>query len=420
MSVLKQSDAAVQLIEAVRNHAFPIKELEAKELYRMGTSSSGILSRQAGERMTSYMSRRHRWWKKLQSLDESIPVSETIRANYFSKELIISNLDRKEKFMILTAVNDKPTIENVESTLGRQHNKIHVYEKKTKKENGFKQTSKPFYKKPFASGKSKAYLAGEDFIEVDPDEGDDLSNENADDGDVACLAADIGEAEDVELVELDVVAAFLGSDTFDDIGDSQSHSSLNEATAYLGCVKGKGKGIPMRKGGTHGYRPRVSHLSIEDGRRKLQEIKARSTCKKCGKKGHWAGDRECTAPTGTHQKSKGDRKKVGHLAVVESGLHDAACQTECSPSSSSKLGASPTPHFNAPTFSLPDAASRNHVAYMGVLDHLSGGAQDKHDDIPDFSTELEIMSDPDVNMPDEPPDGHDDNRFTFGQHKDMT
>ena len=30
------------------------------------------------------------------------------------------------------------------------------------------------------------------------------------------------------------------------------------------------------------------------------------------------------------------------------------------------------------------------------------------------------MSDPDVNMPDEPPDGHDDNRFTFGQHKDMT
>ena len=37
-----------------------------------------------------------------------------------------------------------------------------------------------FYKKP--SGKSKAYLAGEDFMEIDPDEGDDLSNENADDG----------------------------------------------------------------------------------------------------------------------------------------------------------------------------------------------------------------------------------------------
>lgn len=184
----------------------------------------------------------------------------------------------------------------------------------------------------------------------------------------------------------------------------------------LAASKEKGKGIPMRKAGTHGYRPRVSHLSIEDRRRKLQEIKARSACKKCGKKGHWAGDRECTAPTGTHQKSKGDRKRVRHLAVVESGLHDAACQTECGPSSSSNLGASPTPHFNAPAFSLPDAASRNHAAYMGVLDHLSGGAQDKHDDIPDFPTELEVMSDPDVNMPDEPPDGH----FTFGQHKDMT
>ena len=33
MSVLKQPDAAVQLIEAVRNHVFPMKKLEAKELY---------------------------------------------------------------------------------------------------------------------------------------------------------------------------------------------------------------------------------------------------------------------------------------------------------------------------------------------------------------------------------------------------
>ena len=111
--------------------------------------------------------------------------------------------------------------------------------------------------------------------------------------------------------------------------------------------------------------------------------------------------------------SEVDGKKVAHLAVVEPGLRDAACQTECSPPSSSNFGASPAPNSNAPTFILPDAISRNHVAYMGVLDHLSGGAQDRPDDIPDFSTVFEIMSDPDVNMPDEPPDGHD-NRFTFG------
>ena len=129
----------------------------------------------------------------------------------------------------------------------------------------------------------------------------------------------------------------------------------------------------MRKGGAHGYIPRVSHLSIENRRRKLQEIKARSACRKRGKKGHWAGDRECTAPAATHQKSKGDGKKVAHLAVVEPGLRDAACQTECSPPSSSNFGASPAPNFNAPTFILPDATSRNHGAYMGVLDHLSGG-----------------------------------------------
>ena len=43
-----------------------------------------------------------------------------------------------------------------------------------------------------------------------------------------CLAEDIGEAEDVELVELDVVAAFLGSDAFDE-NDSSHGAFLAEA-----------------------------------------------------------------------------------------------------------------------------------------------------------------------------------------------
>ena len=36
-----------------------------------------------------------------------------------------------------------------------------------------------------------------------------------------------------------------------------------------------------------------SHLSLEDRRRRLKELKAKTECRACGGKGHWAHDREC-------------------------------------------------------------------------------------------------------------------------------
>ena len=41
-------------------------------------------------------------------------------------------------------------------------------------------------------------------------------------------------------------------------------------------------------------------MSIEDRRKKLKEIKAKTTYKKCGKKGHWAGDAECQPKVSNH------------------------------------------------------------------------------------------------------------------------
>ena len=72
--------------------------------------------------------------------------------------------------------------------------------------------------------------------------------------------------------------------------------------------KAKGKGKPVK--GAHGYRPRTSNLTVEDRRKKLQEIKLRSTSKVCGRKGHWAGDREC--PGKKSEKTPAARMAQGH------------------------------------------------------------------------------------------------------------
>ena len=65
-------DGGIQkLIEAMRKMVFPNTKAEAKELYRAGHKPHGVLSRQAGETMLSYISRRRRWWKLLQQMDSS-------------------------------------------------------------------------------------------------------------------------------------------------------------------------------------------------------------------------------------------------------------------------------------------------------------------------------------------------------------
>ena len=61
-----------QLIIALKKVIFPLQALEAKELFRVGQQVAGPLARQTGESVTSYISRRRRWWRQVQELDSSI------------------------------------------------------------------------------------------------------------------------------------------------------------------------------------------------------------------------------------------------------------------------------------------------------------------------------------------------------------
>ena len=65
-------------------------------------------------------------------------------------------------------------------------------------------------------------------------------------------------------------------------------------TKYLSFGKDKGQGKGKAKGKGKGrYLVRPSHLSLEDRRRRLKELKAKTECRGCGREGHWATDREC-------------------------------------------------------------------------------------------------------------------------------
>ena len=63
------------LINRIRTNVFPRAIEEARELFRAGQRQGGVLSRQSGESMLSYTSRRPRWWRLLMELDPSFQLS---------------------------------------------------------------------------------------------------------------------------------------------------------------------------------------------------------------------------------------------------------------------------------------------------------------------------------------------------------
>ena len=62
-----------------------------------------------------------------------------------------------------------------------------------------------------------------------------------------------------------------------------------------------------------------SSLFIEDRRKKLTELKAKTECRDCGRRGHWKGDNQCTM------------KKTAHVATALSSYAGEVATASSSP-----------------------------------------------------------------------------------------
>ena len=315
------------LIQAIKLSVFPLTTYEAKELFRQYCKPSGSLSRQNGESMHQYVSRRRRCWKLLKELDPEIMLSEGHRADML---LDLAGLDKNERTMIQASIGNARDFDKIAEALIVQHPRVHLRHVSASQSSKGGRKSSGKGKAQSSKGKGKgrawrnpsgfaypateewpediAYVAGED----DPDEpytdpahwyGDDDWDEDAD----AYYAGEeqweqpqqladtdwtTSTEDPLELAELECVAClfdFLGPDCLEN-PSTCSDFIQHGTTAFL--ANGKGK-----KGGSKGkvkYPVRPSSLSIEDRRKKLKDLKAKTECKDCGRRGHWKGDKECT------------------------------------------------------------------------------------------------------------------------------
>ena len=119
-----------KLMTAMRAMVFPHTTQEAKELFRHYCTTSGTLSRQYGESMVQYVSRRKRCWNLLCELDSGIVLSEGHRADMLLDQ---SGLSKHEKIMIQASIQNSRDFQKVADALIVQHPRVHVSEQRRRR-----------------------------------------------------------------------------------------------------------------------------------------------------------------------------------------------------------------------------------------------------------------------------------------------
>ena len=112
-----------KLIQEIKRMVFPLRTLEAQALFRSGQAQYGPLSRQAGESVVSYISRRRRWWELMQQLDPRISLSDGLRAEPM---LELSGLTKDQQLMIKACAGGDNSFEGFAKILIEHHGNIHL------------------------------------------------------------------------------------------------------------------------------------------------------------------------------------------------------------------------------------------------------------------------------------------------------
>ena len=404
---LLQPDGIDHLIEQIRQQAFPLQSEEASELFRQGQLLTGPLAKQQGEPMLSYIARRKRWWSTLCELDPDIRLSEAMRANLLVE---LSGLSRQEQLMVKTAARSQTTDEYAR-VLVQHHSVVHMKERLlTEKPNTQRAGYRSWSDRQQHNNAPKFGYLGygyDDYEAAEPDQGTIPEEDFAD---AAYPAMDATpedswvDDEDVAM-QLNAYTAISEELEVDEVSEEYAEAVqlAYAATNTLNQAKGKGKGKSNEGKGKSGGKLVKSNLTIADRKAKLQELKSKSRCLRCGVVGHWAGDAECRfkgnakgtagkpsptpAPSGGTGKGQTAPKAQAYMAVEESDDDEVVILS----------------HSGSPTHD-----------YMAVKASPSRAGKGRGVMVPQMRRSAASAI-----MRDSPPPGSD-RLFTFGQHKGLT
>ena len=381
------------LVDRIRTMVFPRASEEARELFRAG-QKVGVLSRQYGESITSYISRRRRWWRTLQELDPSISLSESMRVELM---LELSGLSRQECLVIKACTVDPSQFEQIAATLIQHYGSIHL------RENSRTWNDKTSGDSKGNKGKGKTYgktYKRVGYVGIEEEEGswnDDNWVDQGEDGnswytgfwaDEDPVDPPEYDQEDYEfhdeIDEYDVIAlnAIVELDVEENPRQVGEVIQLQQA-AFAAFGKAKGKGF-SKKGKSKGKGKMVrSALSLDQRRAKLVELKARSKCLRCGGIGHWAGDPQCKFPGGkapqnpqqkqdnhtAHFADMSDSSEEGTFVVIGAGKGNSPTAMVATEGSMQKAKARVMPSVPI-TPKMPSVPPSQHFTLTDAVDEM--------------------------------------------------
>ena len=108
LAKLMEANGLDLLVQKVQERLFPQRTAEARELLKQGMRFGGPMSRVPGEPMTSYISRRRRWWTLVHEMDNTLELGDTVRGSMMLEQ---AGLSRFEQNMVLTYTKGQRTME---------------------------------------------------------------------------------------------------------------------------------------------------------------------------------------------------------------------------------------------------------------------------------------------------------------------
>ena len=319
---LESAEGPEILLQELATTLQPKREQQARELYEAGAMVGGMMSRQHGEGMAQFVMRRRAWYRALLDSSSDMKLPEVVLAEQLLQNARITD---DQRLMVRTALQGKLTFDSVAQELVNQHPRLHERERfPYKGKKGFgKHHGRP--KGYFHA--SHAYWTeqnDQDYFYDDEYAMGYLAEEYAEDGYVEeNYMADYEEPDELDF-QADALAYMAEQGLSLEDYDSAEYAAEMiqiDAEGYFAGKGGKAKGLPRLRD----HRFELSgHLRLEEKRQRLQELKNRTTCRRCGATGHWSSDSVCPKNRG---KSKSKGKFTGSAPTAPSSSSTSTTTT---------------------------------------------------------------------------------------------
>ena len=303
------------LLEALEADLLPLRRQTAVEMYQAG-SQPGMMSRQTGEAMSSYVLRRETWWTQLQELDSEVKCSPAILGEQMLTQAGLTNME--VQLIRATLKNDLKDLKQLAKVLRDQFGQVHERERSRKGKGDSR------YRGWNNWGKGQSYMA--ENVEENGDSGgaaeDYVTAETYDMEEHYDDEIEGAEAEMEETFEEDIVAWFAdqgihtqtcGMEDLEVIYDTVE----TEAAAYFARQQAaqRGYSIPAQ----NNYQS-SSNSTPQERQARVLAAKQRTRCRACGQQGHWQRDWICPKRR-SKGKGKGgkDKGKAAQKGKYNSG-----------------------------------------------------------------------------------------------------